>query len=178
MVCLVFDFVNGRQEPVLIFPSRNLPPSRLRSLEPFTWFCHCWSEKETLPCSATRFSERAKGLQIVSIQYSSCILHRYSTWICTILFGIPCVIEIKNLRMPIVCLENTIILLLLLVLREYWMIYRGPGFLAVVWFGSSHTPTPSSVAMLDRRHTGSLRKRDGRGGREDHTIGRTKPGPL
>jgi hypothetical protein len=24
--------------------------------------------------------------------------------------------------------------------REYWMIYRGPGFLAVAWFGSSPTP--------------------------------------
>jgi hypothetical protein len=24
--------------------------------------------------------------------------------------------------------------------REYWMIYRRPGFLAVVWFGSSPTP--------------------------------------
>jgi hypothetical protein len=27
--------------------------------------------------------------------------------------------------------------------REYWMIYRGPGFLAVVWFGSS-PPLPTS----------------------------------
>ncbi len=31
--------------------------------------------------------------------------------------------------------------------REYWIIYRGPGFLAVVWFGSlltfSHHPLPS-----------------------------------
>ncbi len=26
--------------------------------------------------------------------------------------------------------------------REYWMIYRGPGFLAVVWFGSSPNPPP------------------------------------
>ncbi len=26
--------------------------------------------------------------------------------------------------------------------REYWMIYRGPGFLAVGWFGSSPTPSP------------------------------------
>ncbi len=25
--------------------------------------------------------------------------------------------------------------------REYWMIYRGPGFLAVLWFGSSPTPS-------------------------------------
>ncbi len=30
--------------------------------------------------------------------------------------------------------------------RENWMIYRGPGSLAVVWFGS--TPTPSPVSKL------------------------------
>ncbi len=41
---------------------------------------------------------------------------------------------------------------------EYWLFCRGPGFLAVVWFGSS--PSLSSVSKLDRRHTGSLRKRD------------------
>ncbi len=29
-------------------------------------------------------------------------------------------------------------------IREYWMIYRGPSFLAVVWFGSSPTPFPLS----------------------------------
>ncbi len=28
----------------------------------------------------------------------------------------------------------------------YWMIYRGPGFLAVVWFGSSPTPSPPPVS--------------------------------
>ncbi len=26
--------------------------------------------------------------------------------------------------------------------REYWMIYKKPGFLAVLWFGSSPTPPP------------------------------------
>jgi hypothetical protein len=26
--------------------------------------------------------------------------------------------------------------------REYWMIYRGPGFLAIVWFGSFPPPSP------------------------------------
>ncbi len=35
--------------------------------------------------------------------------------------------------------------------REYWMICRGPGFLAVVWFGS-FPPPPSPVSKLDRRH--------------------------
>ncbi len=45
--------------------------------------------------------------------------------------------------------------------REYWMLYRvfrGPGYLAVFWFGSS--PIPSPPLPLDRRHTGRLRKRD------------------
>ncbi len=32
--------------------------------------------------------------------------------------------------------------------REYWMIYRGPGFLAVAWFGSSSTPSPVSNLSL------------------------------
>ncbi len=36
--------------------------------------------------------------------------------------------------------------------REYWMIYRGPGFLAVVRFGSSPTPFPP----LSRRQVVSL----------------------
>jgi hypothetical protein len=41
--------------------------------------------------------------------------------------------------------------------REYWMIYRGPGFLVVVWFGSS---APSTVRKLDRRNAGRARKRN------------------
>jgi hypothetical protein len=42
-------------------------------------------------------------------------------------------------------------------IREYWMINRGPGFLAVVGFGfSTITHPPSPVSKLDRRHTGSL----------------------
>ncbi len=41
--------------------------------------------------------------------------------------------------------------------REYWMVYRGPGFLAVIWFGSSPMhPSPTPVSKLDRRHTGRL----------------------
>jgi hypothetical protein len=31
---------------------------------------------------------------------------------------------------------------------EYWMIYRGPGFLAVVWFGTSSVPSPVSKLSL------------------------------
>ncbi len=31
---------------------------------------------------------------------------------------------------------------LMILSREYWMIYLGPGFLAVVWFGFSLTPSP------------------------------------
>jgi len=55
--------------------------------------------------------------------------------------------------------------------RENWMIYKGPGFLAVVGFGSSPTPLPAlfPVSKLDRRHTGRHWKRDnlrtGEGGR-------------
>ncbi len=33
--------------------------------------------------------------------------------------------------------------------REYWMIYRGPGFLAIVWFGSPPTPSPSVSSTGD-----------------------------
>ncbi len=47
--------------------------------------------------------------------------------------------------------------------REYWIIYSGPGFFAVVWFASSPTPSsppPSPVRKLDWRNTGRLRKRD------------------
>jgi hypothetical protein len=43
-------------------------------------------------------------------------------------------------------------------LKEYWIIYREPGFLAVVLFDSF--PPPSPVSKLDRRHTGRLLKRD------------------
>ncbi len=38
------------------------------------------------------------------------------------------------------------------------MIYKGPGFLAVLGFGSS--PTPSPVSKLDRRHKERPRKRE------------------
>ncbi len=45
------------------------------------------------------------------------------------------------------------------ILRENWMIYIGPGFLAVVWFGSSpnHSPPPplpvTSDVLLQRGAT-------------------------
>ncbi len=32
-------------------------------------------------------------------------------------------------------------------LRKYWMIYRGSGFFAVVWFGSSPTPSPHLLSL-------------------------------
>jgi hypothetical protein len=45
--------------------------------------------------------------------------------------------------------------------KEYCIIFRRPGFIAVVGFGSSPTLfPPSPVSKLDQRHTGSLRKRD------------------
>ena len=34
-------------------------------------------------------------------------------------------------------------------LKEYWTVYRGPGFLQVVWFGSSLAPPPHSVPGLE-----------------------------
>ncbi len=41
------------------------------------------------------------------------------------------------------------------------MIYRGPGILAVVWFGFYPTPLlPSAVSKLDARHIRRLKKRD------------------
>ena len=70
--------------------------------------------------------------------------------------------------------------------REYWMIYREPGFLAVVWFSSSPTPSPPLVSKLDRRHTERLRnkrqlfdRRGGKGvGEEPNNTTARKPGPL
>ncbi len=42
--------------------------------------------------------------------------------------------------------------------REYWRIYREPGCLAVVWFGSSPTPPPPPVSELDLRLKGRLKR--------------------
>ncbi len=39
--------------------------------------------------------------------------------------------------------------------REYWIIYRGTGFLAVVWFGSLPTPSPPLLSVTS---TGAHRK--------------------
>ncbi len=55
--------------------------------------------------------------------------------------------------------------------RGCWMIYRGPGFLAVVWFGSSCPFPPSPVSKLDRRHT---RRRGGGVGRGAESYHRRK----
>ncbi len=41
---------------------------------------------------------------------------------------------------------------MILLLGEYGMLHRGPGILAIVWFGSSPTlPYPSPVSKLDQR---------------------------
>ncbi len=54
--------------------------------------------------------------------------------------------------------------------REYWMMYRRPGFLAVVWFGSSPPPPLPSVTSprrLRKRYnflTGEVEKGGGRVG--------------
>ncbi len=54
--------------------------------------------------------------------------------------------------------DRTLMVLRICNSREDWMIFRGPSFLAVVWFGSS--PTHFSLSKLDRRHKGRLLKRD------------------
>ncbi len=50
------------------------------------------------------------------------------------------------------------------------MIYRGPGFLAVI-YDLAPPPPPLPFSMLDRRHTGRLKKEsqlaDVRGGKEE-----------
>jgi hypothetical protein len=38
------------------------------------------------------------------------------------------------------------------------MIYRGPGFLTVVWFGSSPTPHPSPPSLLSESLTGVIQE--------------------
>ncbi len=68
------------------------------------------------------------------------------------------------------------------VVREYWMIYRRPCFLAVVWLGSS--PYPPHPFLVSKQHTGRLIKRDdlptgeggGVGGANHSTA--SKPCPL
>jgi hypothetical protein len=44
--------------------------------------------------------------------------------------------------------------------RGYRMLYRGPGFLAVVRFVSTPPPSPLSLSKLGRQHTERQRKRD------------------
>ena len=45
--------------------------------------------------------------------------------------------------------------------RDYWIIYRGPGFLAVLWFGSYPTPSnpPPLPSVSSTGDTQELRKR-------------------
>ncbi len=41
--------------------------------------------------------------------------------------------------------------------REYWIVYRGPGFLALIWFGSSPAPShplPSVSSCCDTQEDG------------------------
>jgi hypothetical protein len=70
--------------------------------------------------------------------------------------------------------------------REYWMVYRGPVFLAVVWFGSSHT-SPHAAPLSRPGDKQKTRKRDysltgkgERGGRgaESYFATSRKPGSL
>ncbi len=60
--------------------------------------------------------------------------------------------------------------------REYWKIYRGPGYLAVIWFGSSPAPPPlpsvSSGNTQEERQLAELRGGGGEG--PNHTTARMK----
>ncbi len=70
---------------------------------------------------------------------------------------------------------------------EYWMIYRGPGFLPIVLFGSSPTPFPplrsasclsfSVFLCVAGRAYWREKRGDGLGDKPNHTTAR-KPGPL
>jgi hypothetical protein len=65
--------------------------------------------------------------------------------------------------------------------REYWRIHRGPGFLAVVCFGSSPTPSLTCQQIVFSFSVFRVQLTDGRGGRvgeePNHTTA-IKPGPL
>ncbi len=71
-------------------------------------------------------------------------------------------------------------------IREYWTIYRRPGFLAVVWCGSTPTPCPplpsvSSISNTqedwERVATCWWERGKGVGVEPNHTTTK-KPGPL
>ncbi len=54
--------------------------------------------------------------------------------------------------------------------REYWMIYRGPGFLAVVWFGSSPSLPSSSTGDTQADWERETAGWGGGGGRESLVL--------
>jgi hypothetical protein len=63
----------------------------------------------------------------------------------------------------------------------YWRIYRGPGFLAVVWSGSSPHPLPllpSSFSVLLRVVGWAYWKERGKEGVGESNTTARKPGPL
>ncbi len=65
---------------------------------------------------------------------------------------------------------GTCVVVDIILIREYWMIYRGPGLLAVEWFGSSFTPLPplpsvsSTVAHTKAKKERQLARRERGGG--------------
>jgi hypothetical protein len=65
--------------------------------------------------------------------------------------------------------------------RKYWMIIRGPGFLEVVWFGSSPSPSASclsfSVFLCVAGRVYWQQRGEGEGKEPNHMTAR-KPGPL
>jgi hypothetical protein len=60
-------------------------------------------------------------------KHVSVILHEHEEWNNTELGANICICPFESAVSLADC-------------REYWMIYRWPGFLAVEWFGSSHSP--------------------------------------
>jgi hypothetical protein len=65
--------------------------------------------------------------------------------------------------------------------RDYWMVYRGPGFLSVVWFGSSPTSPLSRQKARPATHRKTDKKRqcaDKEGGEAPNHTNAKKPGSL
>jgi hypothetical protein len=89
----------------------------------------------------------------------------------------------KILSGIIVISNNSVVFCLCFLSREYWMIYRVPGFLALIRFGSSLTPPPlSKLSLFPRLPMTSgrayWRKRRGRGWGRSQIYDVRKPGPY
>ncbi len=151
---------NGSGSPTLLW---TFPDSKIGGGLCFqTLYAGDWNNEKSVPGI-----EDLEPLLQVFFYYFMVIVCIYECWMYLWRDLIPFVSQVMN--------------------RVYWMIYRGPGFLAVVWFGSSPTPppiphpheqvvslSPSSCVLPVELTLG----RGGGAGREpNHTTAR-KPGPL